>query len=343
MMILRALSASLVTLLLSVSSASFAQNNYPNWGKDVGAAKDHPAIQRFAGSWIIGYRQTDWDAIDLPENEQVDNEKFKNLATIEGKVTHISYLAPLGKSSLEVFRNYEQALIAAGFKRKFSCERDCGKLFYAWQNLKFSDGMLWLSSDLGCIYIDGCYSIGNPAVREEGRIWSGTLTKNGQATQVLMYTSAAKYIASGVATTYLHIAEPKAMPSGQVSVSAKAMQTSLSEDGKIALYGLFFDTGKAEIKAESNAQLEEMAKLLRALANAKFFVVGHTDNVGNFDANQTLSMQRAQAVVNALIAAPHSIDAKRLSAKGAANIMPVASNTEEAGRARNRRVELVAQ
>lgn len=343
-MILRALFASFVTLILLVSSESFAQNNYPNWGKDVGAAKDHPAIQRFVGSWIIGYRQMEWDAIDLPVNEQVDNEKFKNLVTIEGKVTHISYLAPLGKSSLEVFRNYEQALIAAGFKRKFSCERDCLKFFFAWQNLKFSDGMLWLPSGLGSIYVGtGRYSIGNPAVRDEGRIWSGTLTKNGQTTQVLMYTSAAKYIDSGIATTYLHIAEPKAMPSGQVGVNAKAMQSSLSEDGKIALYGLFFDTGKVEIKAESKPQLEEMAKLLRTQANAKFFVVGHTDNVGNFDANQSLSTQRAQAVVNALIAAPHSIDAKRLSAKGAANIMPVASNTEETGRARNRRVELVAQ
>jgi OOP family OmpA-OmpF porin len=90
-MILKTLFASLVTLLLSLSSASFAQNNYPNWGKDVGAAKDHPAIQRFAGSWIVGYRQTEWDVIDLPVNEQLDNEKFKNLATVEGKVTHISY------------------------------------------------------------------------------------------------------------------------------------------------------------------------------------------------------------------------------------------------------------
>jgi OOP family OmpA-OmpF porin len=142
---------------------------------------------------------------------------------------------------------------------------------------------------------------------------------------------------------FLQIVESASVETGMVTVDAKAISDSLKRDGKIALYGLFFDTGKAEIKAESKPQLEEMAKLLHAQANAKFFVVGHTDNVGNFDANQTLSMQRAQAVVNALTSAPHSIDAKRLSAKGAANIMPVASNIEEAGRARNRRVELVAQ
>jgi len=133
------------------------------------------------------------------------------------------------------------------------------------------------------------------------------------------------------------------MQTGQVTVDAKKLQSGLEADGKVALYGLFFDTGKADIKPESKAQLDEMAKLLQAQPALKVFIVGHTDNVGAFDANRALSLKRAEAVVAALTAAPHKIDAKRLMAIGSANTAPVASNAEEAGRARNRRVELVAQ
>ena len=81
-----------------------------------------------------------------------------------------------------------------------------------------------------------------------------------------------------------------------------------------------------------------MIKLLRAQASARVFIVGHTDNVGSFEANQGLSLGRAQA---ALAAA--GVGTKRLSAKGAANIAPLASNTNQEGRARNRRVEMVLQ
>lgn len=69
-------------------------------------------------------------------------------------------------------------------------------------------------------------------------------------------------------------------------------------------------------------------------------VVGHTDNQGTVDANISLSQRRAQAVVEAL-AKGHGVDANRLAARGVANLAPVASNTTEAGRAKNHRVELV--
>jgi outer membrane protein OmpA-like peptidoglycan-associated protein len=86
-----------------------------------------------------------------------------------------------------------------------------------------------------------------------------------------------------------------------------------------------------------------MAALLKAQPAWRVFIVGHTDNVGSYDANQALSQQRAQTVVAALATAPYAIDPKRLVAKGVANIAPVASNGDDAGRARNRRVEMVLQ
>jgi outer membrane protein OmpA-like peptidoglycan-associated protein len=110
----------------------------------------------------------------------------------------------------------------------------------------------------------------------------------------------------------------------------------------VALYGIYFDTGKAELKPESRPQLDEMGKLLQAQPALKVYIVGHTDNQGSLEANLQLSQQRAQAVVAAL-AGTYKIDAKRLQARGVANLAPLAGNGNDAGRARNRRVELVAQ
>lgn len=134
------------------------------------------------------------------------------------------------------------------------------------------------------------------------------------------------------------------MATGQVEVAdAATLQAGLSGQGRATLGGLFFDTGKAQLKVDSKSQLEAMATVLKSQSAWKVFIVGHTDNIGDFDANLALSQQRAQAVVTALTAAPFNIDARRLSAKGAANIAPAAPNSDEAGRARNRRVEMVLQ
>jgi OmpA-OmpF porin, OOP family len=132
------------------------------------------------------------------------------------------------------------------------------------------------------------------------------------------------------------------MPSGQVTVDSKSLLSGLEAEGKVAIYGIYFDTGKAEIKPESQAQLEEMGKLMKSQPGLKVFIVGHTDNQGQFDFNVTLSRQRAQAVVDALTK-NFGIAVARMIPYGVASVAPVASNAEEAGRAKNRRVELVKQ
>ncbi len=88
--------------------------------------------------------------------------------------------------------------------------------------------------------------------------------------------------------------------------------------------------------------MNEIAKFLAANKAIKIIVVGHTDNVGRFEANQTLSQQRATAVANALVN-NYQVAPGRILAKGVGNLCPVASNASEEGRAKNRRVELVQQ
>ncbi len=99
---------------------------------------------------------------------------------------------------------------------------------------------------------------------------------------------------------------------------------------------------KAEIKPESKAALDEIAKLLKGEPNLKLHVVGHTDNVGGYEPNLGLSRRRAEAVVGAL-ARNYGISAARLTPNGVAYLAPVAVNTTEEGRAKNRRVELIPQ
>lgn len=135
------------------------------------------------------------------------------------------------------------------------------------------------------------------------------------------------------------IIEKQAMQQ-DVTIDAQAMSQSLGDSGRVALYGILFDTGKADIKPESAPALAEIAKLLKGDPALKVYVVGHTDMTADLAVNVKLSQARAQSVVTALVT-QHAITAARLIAFGAGPYAPVATNKTEEGRARNRRVELV--
>lgn len=151
----------------------------------------------------------------------------------------------------------------------------------------------------------------------------------------------AHIMAAGNDQYSISVIEKEAMAQ-DVSADASSMASSIKATGKIALYGIYFDTGKSVLKPESSSTLQEIAKLMNADKTLKLYVVGHTDNVGTFDANLKLSMDRATAVVNALVT-QHSVEAARLKAFGDGPTAPVATNENEEGRSLNRRVELVKQ
>lgn len=121
-------------------------------------------------------------------------------------------------------------------------------------------------------------------------------------------------------------------------ISSSAMLDALNKDGFIAL-DIHFETSKATIMADSQGQVAEIAALLKANPRLKVSVEGHTDASGAPEGNRRLSEDRARAVKAALVAA--GIAADRLQAKGFGQDKPVADNRTEAGRAKNRRVELV--
>lgn len=176
--------------------------------------------------------------------------------------------------------------------------------------------------------------IGGVVLFEDVRRTTIRIARNGQETWAFLeaFNDGRNY--------ELHIIERQQMKQ-DVLASAAAFQAGLKENGHVAVPGIFFDFGKAEIKPESDAALNEVVKLLQGSPALKVWVVGHTDNVGSPESNMTLSSTRAAAVVKALM--QKGIAPKRLAPQGAGPYAPVATNDTDDGRAHNRRVELVKQ
>jgi OOP family OmpA-OmpF porin len=123
---------------------------------------------------------------------------------------------------------------------------------------------------------------------------------------------------------------------------AEAFAKEIGEKGKVAIYGIHFDTNKTEIKPDSETALKEVSKLLSQNPNLKLYIVGHTDNVGEFSYNMKLSQARAESVVKELTT-KYGVASGRVMPYGVGPLSPVASNKTEEGRAKNRRVELIEQ
>jgi OmpA-OmpF porin, OOP family len=114
---------------------------------------------------------------------------------------------------------------------------------------------------------------------------------------------------------------------------------ALDAQGRVDLYGLYFDFGRATLRAESAAVLDEVQAWYRAHPRERLRIEGHTDAVGSERANDALSLDRAQAVADALVT--RGLPRAQLEAVGHGARHPVASNTTDTGRARNRRVSVV--
>ena len=120
------------------------------------------------------------------------------------------------------------------------------------------------------------------------------------------------------------------------------MEQQLEEQKPVEVYGIYFDFGSDHLKPESTPVLKEIAALLTTHPDWKLNVSGHTDNIGGDDANLDLSKRRSAAVKASLVENYH-IEPSRLETDGFGASRPVDTNATLAGRARNRRVELVRE
>lgn len=236
---------------------------------------------------------------------------------LEGKVTKIVYKAPVNRSTLEVFRNYENAIAQSGAEVLYSCNQD--KLECV---ARYAGPTIYKVSDI--------QSISNL----EGRYLLAKIEQDEQTAYIA--------IAVGQSSTTIHVVEVKKMELGLVSLDAAALGKGLDALGYVIVEGIYFDTDKATLQAQSSVALEEMAKLLAARPDLGVYIVGHTDSQGSFAHNQALSQDRAAAVVDAL-AADYGVDRARLKGHGVGPLAPQASNSNDGGRAKNRRVVMVVR
>ena len=291
--------------------------------QDVEGGKDHPLLTRYPGSTITQYAQKAFDEYDLPLGKADSDGKLTKTQHLEGKVTHIVYTYPEGRSVLEIYRNYEQALTRAGFAPLFACRGEdqerpdgCGSLH---------------------VLIHQGHGVGWSAEDDERNLVT-RLSRAGGNVYLTLHVSAT----SPENHVMLDVVEVKPMEADLIRVDAAALASDLARTGHASVYGIYFDTGKWDVKPESDAALREIAALLKRDAALKLNVVGHTDNVGELVANLELSRKRATAVVQVLTT-KYAVPTARLRPDGVGPLAPVASNDTDEGRGRNRRVELVKQ
>lgn len=295
------------------------QVQYVDQGGALASAPGHagaaPAfrVEPYAGSTVREDDTKAFDAYGFVVGKH-DNGDLR-ARTLEGRVTRTLYNNPAGRSTLEISRNYEQALRGRGLAIVHQCAgRDaCGGTGTREANWNNVAGM-----NIG---VGGDFRY----LAAEGRVG---------ATQVGVAVMVNKQ------RTWVTVVESEAMQTGQVGVSADALAAELAQDGKARLDGIYFDTGLATLKPASQAALAQVAALMQREPSLQLEIVGHTDAVGDAGANQRLSQARALAVRSALVV-EHGVSDRRLRARGAGESEPVAPNDSEAGRALNRRVELV--
>ena len=332
------MSAALAIILVAFSaSVAFAEVS------DVKGSKDHPMVSRYAGSIIIGYDLRKFDEFVIPLGPLERLDSVKNIhepsksQRVEGRATRILYVGPADRSPLEIVRNYEMELKKNGFGVLYSCAAaQCGE----------KDG--WLAT----FYF---YPVGRQLSQtppphtgsHAGQVSEYAFSSPVNQRYLAMKRSRPEgdvyvsvYVATNRATHHketqdhpiilLDVIDAIPIETGMVTIDAAAMAKDISSSGHVALYGIYFDTDKADLKPESQPTLEEIMKLLKQDAALKLHIVGHTDNVGAFDYNLGLSERRAAAVVKALMAT-HGIAAARLRPAGVGMLAPVAQTTTRTG------------
>ncbi len=316
--------------------------------KDAAGSKDHPDIKRITGSEIIWYKASKFDELNMAlERVEFDYDKqvFKKTKRdkAEGQLTTIYYKLPGDSTTLEAIRQYQAELEPAGYKTLFTAENDklddgygrfVSEIFPTAKKTEQLQGLHDFNRDeQRYAILKGKGKAGNDIYVSLYAVVLGDIT-------VGFNDLVEKHkIEKGNVAVRVDILETKAMDTRMTAVKAEEITNLIDTEGRIAIYGVYFDTDKAEIKPESADSIAEIAKAITG-GKGTYLIVGHTDNQGDLNYNQTLSLKRATAVTAALTG-EYKIPAGRVIPVGVGMAAPLAPNTDEKGRSKNRRVEIV--
>jgi OmpA-OmpF porin, OOP family len=303
---------------------------------DLPDSHDPAGMKRYESSEIIGYRAPKFDAFLVPLGVQTSFAPvmYEKSVKAEGLVSRYTYLAPAGRTTTEIVRNYRQEFTRLGLTvvyAKAAGER--GWFGPTFDRIAEEEGLGQILA-----YNEAQEQVlvaKSKDVKPAYYYLFVTAYKDGIIPERL-----AASVTAGRALAELIVIQPEQLTQKMVFVNAEEMASALKGAGRVALYGIYFDTDKDVPRADSQPTVAEIAKLLTANPSLKIRVVGHTDNTGGQEHNLDLSRRRAAAVVQALVS-QYKIAAGRLDSFGAGSYAPVASNADDEGRSKNRRVELV--
>jgi OmpA-OmpF porin, OOP family len=281
----------------------------PSQAQDMEGCQDYPLFNRMPNYHIVDCESIEFDARSFPVGAPLEEQKPKHVE-VEGAYHFLRYELNEGAkpaSGLQIMRNFENAAKSGGGTVEG----------------RYPD---WCTAS-----VDYDPRLGNTCT-----YWGVSMKIALPDKEVWAYMQMVDENSYGI-----QIIERETMKQ-DIVVNAAELHKGLAATGHIAVYDILFDTGKADLKPQSESTLKEIAKLMGQNPSLKLHVVGHTDNAGDLAANMKLSKARAAAVVAALTH-KHGMAADRLTAFGAGPYAPVSSNKNDAGRAKNRRVELVEQ
>ena len=305
----------------------------PSIGADFEGSRDHPVLTRYPGSEIKWYDVQAFEHYAVALGPIVGLTGIEEWEEIEGPTTRIYYELEGEKTHTEVFLNYTKALKEAGFENlangsfiQSSRVNDIGSRKWLGEHYKKNQ-----PPPVGIRLLSGSSTSGGTGYL--------AMKKERPAGTIYVVIGISQY-SQNIVATMIDVIEIENAVTDLITVNAEAISDRISEFGRIILDGLFFDHDQATLTPASNTALTEIANYLNAHPDMRFYVVGHTDAVGAYTYNQTLSAQRAAAVVKELVE-NYGIEVQRLDPHGVGPLMPVFSNSSDAGRGKNRRVELV--
>ncbi len=314
-------------LILLVTNVLLAQ--------DIDGIQEHPMIERYPGQDIAWQHIENYQPYKVAVGPVTGYRRIEDWIETEGRVTRTFYkYEGEDRSYSEVYKNYLDALNAENFEilgEGMSADRKGYAVGSSqWMQVTFIANPATKPGAIGTLFSGTSSSGGAGAIVAKKERAAGTA-------YVIIYVEqhSKKYIG-----TLIDIVEVEAAETGLVVVDPEAMGSDIDEYGRVVLDGLVFDFDQATLKAESKPALEAIVEYLNTHPDKNFYVVGHTDSKGTFAYNSKLSADRATTVAETL-KKEFGIDSERLDPHGVGPLVPVFNNGTDAGREKNRRVELV--
>ena len=310
----------------------------PAQAQDAEGCADHGALSRYPNS-VLEWCQTDnYLPYRVPVGPVTGYRYIGEWIDIEGRVTRNFYSLKGGaRTHAEVWKNFRDALAAASFEI-------IAEGLFPDSNVK---GDIGGGGWLGVYYRNNAWQSSGAV----NKLVAGTSSSGGtgavfgrkeRADDTIYALVSLEQHSSDEVAALITIVETKPAETGLVVANAEAMGRDIEELGRTVLYGLQFAYDDAALLPESKPALDEIAGFIRASPDARFYVVGHTDAKGTHAYNMKLSADRALSVRAALVQ-DYGIAPDRLEAAGVGPLVPVFTNATDGGRAKNRRVELVAR